>query len=70
VAKKANLLKQAQPVCDAFEISKRQSTLPASLYLMQLRQQPLKIAPPKRALKIDVEMQTEVFQFVKIIRPA
>jgi len=70
VAKKSNLLKQEQPVRNGFEIPNRHSTLPAALYLMQLREQPLKIAPPKRARKIEVETQTEVFQFVKIIHAA
>jgi hypothetical protein len=67
VAKKSNLLKQAEPIGNGFQIQNRHAMLSAALYLIQLREQPLKISMPKQARKIEVEAQTEVFRFVKII---
>lgn len=72
VAKKSELLKQAQAVLGSLEIANRHSnTLPAMLYLMRLRTRPPKISLPKVIRKIAVEMEDGALAIceIKIVQP-
>jgi len=70
MAKKVNFLRQAQLIRAGQQIANRQPHPPASaLYLMQLRQHPLRISVARPRLEIAVKnLSTEMEpQVVKII---
>jgi len=55
MAKKVNLAKQWQEVLGQAEVTDRQPSAPAALYLMQLRSATRKISTPRRRLTVSVE---------------
>ena len=71
--KKTVLLKEGKSTRGIIQIAGRQTVLlPATLYLMQLRTVPLKIAMPKlpRKIVIRIELDSQSPRPVKIVHSA
>ena len=70
MARKANTLTVLQEMRGQAQITNRQPVVePAALYLMQVRTRALKIAAPRRRLRVaaDAETRAEILHPVKII---